>query len=480
MSFCWNPQFPSEQETDAPPPLWFYLLLYVIVEGAALALVMPGLSKDKGVPWVGVLHDAVAVPFFCWLALSCTVYLFLYDIPAREAAEHNAGRWHQMTRWQRQSRSGMAALDSVILTPEPDLAERMLALEGTPPENPGKVMALDGIVAPDDGARLNSLLDALLVPLAAKLAQAAKSGSFEIVMQCDHEALSSEVVAAWGRLALPGEPVVRWLDGSREVGFADTWFESKASYWAYHAQHTTPKYRLVLAWHLNQSGPDAEHQDSEAAVALLLGSPTLLHEKPDLKRQAWLLRQITGDADQADDLLALLLKAEQVPRERIRHFWHSGLKGLTRHATLGAVRESGLKVDAYALDPAVGPQAPVVRWVIQALAAKMAHFGQGPQLIALPHEQGVALNLVAKEPSPVGVPWKEEYGYEPIFGPEVGIFTSLWMVSMLLSPGTGWGTPEMFMTCSIIFLMVMCFFIRHPWLFLKMVESTVEFVASFF
>ncbi|MBC8721226.1 hypothetical protein F6X37_06325 [Paraburkholderia sp. 31.1] len=477
MSFRWNPQFPSERATYKPLPLWFYLLLYLIVEGVALALVVPGLPRGA-IPWDRVLHYAVALPFFCWLALSCTVYWFSYDIPATQAAEHNSARWHQMTGWQRQSRSGVAVLDSVILTPEPDLAERMLALEGTPPENPGKVMALASIEAADDGSRLNSLLDALLAPLAAKLVQAAKGGSFEIVVQCDHEVLSNEVLAAWARLALPGKPVVRWLDNRRDVGFADTWFESKASYWPYHSQDTTPKYRLMLAWHLNRSGPDIKHTDSEAAVALLLGSPALMHEKPDLKHQAWLLRQITGEADKVDSLLASLLKAGQVPSERIRHFWHSGLKGLAQHATLGAVRESGLKVEAHALDPAIGPQAPVVRWVIQALAAKMAHFGQGPQVIALPHEQGVALNLVAKDPAPVDVPWKEEYGYGPLLGPEVGALASFWMVSMLLSPDKGWSSTDTLVTCVTFLLMLVFFFIRHPGLFSRMVESTLDFVAS--
>jgi hypothetical protein len=477
MSFRWNPQFPSERVSYEPLSIWFYLVLYVIVEGFALALVVPGLPKYGSIPWDRVLHYAVAVPFFCWLALSCIVYWFAYDIPATQAAEHNSARWHQITDWQQQSRSGMAVLDSVILTPEPDLAERMLALEGTPPENPGRVMALGSIEAADDGSRLNRLLDALLTPLAARLAQAAKGGSFEIVMQCGHEALSSEVLTAWGRLELPGKPVVRWLDNGRDVGFADKWFEDEARpYW--YAQDRTPKYRLRLAWHLNKSGPDVEHRDSEAAVALLLGSPALMVEKPDLKRQAWLLRQITGDADQADRLLASLLKAEQVPSERIRHFWHSGLKGLAQHATLGAVRESGLKVEAHALDPAIGPQAPVARWVIQALAAKMAHFGQGPQLIALPHEQGVALNLVAKEPAPVGVPWKEEYGYRPLLGPEFGALTSVLMVSMLLSPDEGWSSTDTLVTCLTVFLMLVFFIIRHPGLVSRMAESTVDFVAS--
>ncbi|AOL07468.1 MULTISPECIES: hypothetical protein [Burkholderia] len=478
MSFRWNPQFPSERATYEPLPLWFYLLLYLIVEGSALALVVPGLPKYGSIPWDRVLHYAVAVPFFGWLALSCIVYWFAYDIPATQAAEHNSARWHQMTGWQRKSRSGMAVLDSTILTPEPDLAERMLALEGEPPENPGRVMALGEIDAADDGSRLNSVLDALLTPMAARLAQAAKGGSFEIVMQCDYAALSREVLTAWGRLELPGKPVVRWLDNSREVGFADTWFESNASYLPYHSQDTTPKYRLVLAWRLNTSGPDTELKDSEAAVALLLGSPALMCEKPDLKHQAWLLRQITGDADRVEGSLALLLKAGQVPVERIRHFWHSRLKGLAQHATLGAVRESDLKVDTHALDLAIGPQAPVARWVIQALAAKMAHFGQGPQLIALPHEQGVVLNLVAREPDPVDVPWKDEYGYRPILGPEFGALTSLWMVSILLSADTGWSSTDTLVTCVTIVLMVVFFFIRHPGLFSRLVESTVDLVAS--
>jgi hypothetical protein len=478
MSFRWNLQFPSEQAAYEPLPVWFYLLLYLLVEGVALAMVVPGLPKYGAVPWDRVVRYAVAVPFFCWLAMSCIVYWFSYDIPATLAAYHNSARWHQISGWQRQSRSGMAVLDSVILTPEPDLAERMLALEGTPPENPGKVMALGSIATADDGSRLGRLLDALLAPMAARLAQVAKGGSFEIVMQCDHEALSSEVLAAWGRLALPGKPVVRWLDNRRDVGFADKWFEDESRPNGWYGHDRTPKYRLLLAWHLNKVGPDAVHKDSEAAVALLLGSPALMYEKPELKRQAWLLRQITGDADQADRLLALLLNAEQVPSERIRHFWHSGLKGLAQHATLGAVRESGLKVEAHALDPAIGPQAPVARWVIQALAAKMAHFGQGTQLIAVPHEQGIALNLVAKEPAPVNVPWKEEYGYKLVLGPEFAALVSLWTVGMLLSPDTGWSSTDTLVTCLTVFFMLVFFIIRHPGLVSRMAESTLEFVAS--
>ncbi|MCW3589234.1 hypothetical protein K6Y78_40260, partial [Burkholderia cenocepacia] len=110
--------------------------------------------------------------------------------------------------------------------------------------------------------------------------------------------------------------------------------------------------------------------------------------------------------DEVEKALARLLAAEQVPRERIRHFWYSRLKGLALHATLGAVKDTELKVEQHALDSATGPQAPVARWLLQALAAKMAHFGQGAQLVALPRPDGVVLNIVVKDKPAVDVPWK--------------------------------------------------------------------------
>lgn len=480
MSFRWNPQFPSEWEVPEPPSIWVYFLLYLIIEGMALAMVVPGLPKFGSLPWDRLLRYAGAVPFFAWLALSSAVFWFAYDIPATLAAEHNAARWHEITGWQRQSRSGVVVLDSAILTPEPDLAVRMLGLEGEAPDNPGRVMAIEAMGA-TDAPRVQRVLTQLLTPLRPRLAQAMRSDSFDIVTQAEGVELAAQVQEVWKQLELPGTPRIGSLGIGTDPGLAEHWFEEDAqplySYAPYHGDRT-PKYRLLLAWHLNEEGLDVEHKHSEAAVALLLGSPALMYGKPDIKHQAWLLREITGEPDQVDRSLTSLLKAGQVQVERIRHFWHSGLKGLAQHATLGAVRESGLKLEEHALDQAIGPQAPVVRWVSQALAAKMAQFGQGAQLVALPHEQGVALNVVAKEPAPVDVPWKDEYGYKLLVGPECCAFVSLWMVNVLLSPDKDWSTTDTLITCLTVLVTLVFFFRRHPGLFSRLVESTVDFVAG--
>lgn len=183
---------------------------------------------------------------------------------------------------------------------------------------------------------------------------------------------------------------------------------------------------------------------------LLLGSAALIQGNPALKRQAWLLRQIDADADEVDKALGLLLRAEQVPTERVHHFWYSRLKGLAQHATLGAVRDSALKVQEHALDPAIGPQAPVARWLLQALAAKMAHFGQGAQLVALPRKNGVALNLVVKDSPAVNVPRKTEYDYSLMpLGEILACFAS-WAFLILISPDKTWDTLETVFTALFI------------------------------
>ncbi|WP_051482113.1 hypothetical protein [Paraburkholderia nodosa] len=486
MSFRWDQRMPEEWPAVKPPPVWLYICIFLVVHVAALVIVLA--DWPKGVPiWSEKLfHEAFAVPLTLSMAICFMLHMVLYDGPAMQAADHNTERWHQIVNWQRQVRSGVAVLDSVVLAPEPDLAVRMLGLEGKPPENPGKVKALDVGAGEEGTPRLHSVLTQLLTPLLPCLATAMRSDSFEIVMQCDQPELSLDVQQVWKQMELAGVPRVRSLGNNMDVGFADHWFkdymQSPYAYASYTVDRT-PKYRLLLAWHLNEAGQDGEGQDiepafSEAAVALLLGSPALMREKKDLRQQAWLLRQMTSDADQVDRSLSLLLDAGQVPRERIHHFWHSRLKGIAQHGTMGAVRESGQKLEEHALEQAVGPQAPVARWLLQALAAKMAHFGQGPQLIALPHEQGVALNLAAKEPAPVDVPWKHEYSYRPVFGPALGAIISLWTFAMLVSQNKLWGTFETVVTCGAVFLVIAVFVVRHPRLVASMARSTGEYVAG--
>ena len=459
MKFHWAPPVRDEWSAGKPPPVWLYVALFFLIEFAFVAGTVATWPHEKPMASDDFVRTALAAPFALWIAVSFVLHALMYDSRVFEAAVKNTARWHLLTRWKRKVRSGVAVLDSVILAPEPDLAERMLKLEGSPPENPGRVMRLDGIEGADGVSRERAVIERLLTPLATRLAHAIRGGSFDIVMQCERAESYVDVQAVWAQLQLPGKPRIRWLSNDKDPGFADTWFEGDpdTAYADSFAPATSPKYRLVLAWHLNGAAPEVQPDTSEAAVALLLGSPALMQEKPQLKCQAWLLRQIVADADEVDKALALLLAAEQVPHERIRHFWYGRLKGLALHATLGAVKDTELKVEKHALDSAVGPQAPVARWFLQALAAKMAHFGQGAQLVALPRPNGAALNIVVKDKPAVDVPWKSAYDYSLFPRTELVGCMGVWTFTILMSPHERWDTFETVLTIVIGILALLSF-----------------------
>ena len=452
MSFRWNPRIPDEWKPAKPPPLWVYVALGLLIEAVFLGCTIATWPHGKPVDQ-DFMRTALAAPFAFWVTVCAVVYVVMHEQVAFEAAVKNRARWHLIRDWQKRSRAGVAVLDSVVLAPEPNLALRMLNLEGTPPENSGRVMALDGTDAAEGVPRARQVLTQLLTPLAATLKRSeVRSETFDIVLQCGRSENALDVQAVWEQMKLPGCPRVRWLDSDHDIGLADRWFEDDWHAFPYssYGYDCTPKYRLLLAWHLNGIRADETPSYSEAAVALLFGSAALLAEKPGIRPQAWLLRQSTGDADQVGHSLAWLLNAEQVPRERIHHFWHARLKGIARHATLGAVRDSDLKVEEHALEAAVGPQAPVARWLLAALATKVAHFGQGPQLVALPYATGVAVNLVVKEPTPVNMPWKEEYDYNRFPVWEFVGLVAMWTALMLMSPDKSWGALETASTAVIV------------------------------
>ncbi len=467
MKFPWAPPAHGEWSAGKPPPVWLYVALFVLIECGFLAGTVAVWPHGKPMASEDFVRTALAAPFALWIAVSFVLYASIYDSRAFEAAVKNAARWHLLTGWQRNVRSGVAVLDSVILVPEPNLAERMLKLEGSPPENPGRAMRLDGIEGADGVSRARAVIEKLLTPLAARLGQATRSGSFDIAMQCEHAESYVDVQAVWAQLQLPGKPRIRWLSDDKDPGLADIWFEDDtgAPYAEAFAPARNPKYRLMLAWHLNDAASDSDVQPdtSEAAVALLFGSPELVREKPQLKCQAWLFRQIVADADEVDKALTRLLGAEQVPRKRIHHFWYSRLKGLALHTTLGAVKDAELKLEKHALDQAIGPQAPAARWLLQALAAKMAHFGQGAQLVALPRPNGVALNVVVKDKPVVDVPWKSQYEYALFPWAELSGFMGLWTFLILMSPNHAWSTFETVFTIAIGVFVLLSFAWRLFW-----------------
>lgn len=161
---------------------------------------------------------------------------------------------------------------------------------------------------------------------------------------------------------------------------------------------------IALQFHESERAPTF----SEAAVAMLLATPTVFARSKDFKARACIMRPIFAEPHTVDAALTALLRAEQAPKKKIRHLWFVQLDKLMKNATTGAARDAELTVREQDLDRAIGKPGPVTGWLIQALAAEMVQHNQGAQLVATRQRNGAALNLVSVGPPPVSYPQEQD------------------------------------------------------------------------
>lgn len=390
MSLRWDMPDVALKDVGRAPSVKVFVALYALIQFAAVVLTLlnwpagqPTMTRDF---WLAIL----VVPFLLWVLIGGLYYHLAYEGPLIRALWWNTLRGHLASHWQKWTHAHLVLLDSVVLTSEDDLAERMLGLEGSAPSNPDKVLVLPGM--PDSGgrAKLELVLERLLAPLAERIAPLARVGSFDIVLQSDHAEHAIDLQRIWRKLGLPGDPAVAWLPADADSPLVVQWFD----------EQPMPDYRLVLACQLCDG--KQEPASSEMVVALLLAVPDVAaRSRAKFKPQAYLFRPVAAESDVVDMALRLLLEAQQAPPEKLKHFWFSRLAKPLKHAATTAVTNAGLNLAHHDLDKALGKPGPANGWLLQALAAQMVRHGQGAQLVAAPYQTGVAFNVVGLAPPPV-------------------------------------------------------------------------------
>jgi hypothetical protein len=390
MSMQWGLPDPPEKELLPLPPVWIYVVAFVVFLLGAALMALVSWQKETPTMSVKFFSDIFFFPgLLC--AFFCTMLYYMCEFERLKAAVWNIERGYYFFLQQRWARQTLAILGSSSITPEVELAERMLGLEGSMPMNPDKAMVLPDIGAAVGGSRLQKVLETLLTPLVGIISSVTPNGTFDIAMQSPKAEDSVELQRVWGKVKLPGTPEIVWSAYDSAFPAAD-WIDSKQ----------LPDFRLVIAWQLHEPGQD--HTFSEAATALLLANPKALDRwKGKLKPQAHLYRPIVAESDAIGAGLTNLLKGQQTPIDRIKYFWLSRLNRLTRHASKEAIKDSGLLTVEHDLDHAIGKPGPVNTWLLQALAAEMSQHGQGAQLVAVSDGKGVSFNLISSAPTPVPV-----------------------------------------------------------------------------
>ncbi|MFM0323285.1 hypothetical protein [Caballeronia glebae] len=413
MNLTWRAPIIPEQEAAKAPSVWVYVLLYVLVELIAVVVTVWLWPKGQSTMSADFLLEILVAPSLLWLALCCMYYNRTF-----EDWQHKTQWWNLLCRsrfadWQHWTRSHLVLLDSTVLTPENDLAERMLGLAPSEPANPDKALQLAEFGNSRSRSRQEQVIEALVMPLTDSIRRVAKEGKFDIVLHAVRREEKLFLERSWRKLELPSASNIAWLPFDDELPLNDAWFSGQP----------LPDYRLVIAFQLHQ-GEDAP-AFSEAAVAMLFTRPAVLARSKSLKARACIMRPIFAEPDTAGAAMASLLRAEQAPQKKIRNLWFSRLNSLAKNSTVAAARDAELDVREQDLDRAIGQPGPITGWLIQALAAEMVQHGQGAQLVATPQRGGVALNLVSVAPPPVQYPKDED----------VPLLSVVWALGMLFLSG---------------------------------------------
>ena len=387
MSWHWDIKEIAHAQDPVRPSAWVYVGIILIIGLIGAIVVIMEWPSGKAAMTREFVQQAFLLPLLISIFSCCMVAYFAVDSPDKANRFWNAMCQQRWLHWSNWTRDHVAVLGSMVLTPEKEIAERMLGLEGAAPNNSGKALALElsGAVGT---SRLAIVLEQLLTPFVSAIPQLSQRGDFEIVLQTGLETDLTELRRVMRKFSLPDHLNVSWVAAAAVAPMDMLWSAGPFS-----------GTRLILASQLHD-GSDAPTV-SELGVALVLMAPDILDRMPTIRPRAYLYRPIMTEADDVEEALPKLLGAEQVPIKRIRHLWFTRLDKRARHAVATAAKHDALSIAAQDLDRALGEPGHANGWAVQALAVQMVWHGQGAQLIASPCAGGMALNIAGPKPTSV-------------------------------------------------------------------------------
>lgn len=448
MKADWRiPEVP-EREYSKPPPGWIPVAgLFVALIAAVLYIVAHWKVGNTSVSDDLVTHT-LFISFSIWGFLSGACY-----IPHEDRRE-KVRLWNwlckdQFANWRHWTQWAVAIIDTAVTTPEPELAERMLGLEGTPPENPGKTPALqEG--ATSDPERVERVFEKLLTPLVRRFNQLSIKVHTRIILQADDDIYLLALQAVLKKLDVKYDPKgLSRIDGGRQAELIDGWLR-RGEYDSYGRYIPAFNACLLVAVQLHRDG--VAPTCAEAAVALLLTSTSVANEQ-GLKPQARLFRPVTAEPESTSEALQSLLAAQPAPLDKMRHMWFTHLPRLGRNNVMGALDDADLTLGRNDLDNALGKPGTANAWLVQALAAQAARYGQGTQLVATPDGQRVMLNLIGTQYAHV-----PDHREPPlvVMVPSISAFLAfLWALLLMLVPSERGGAMVFFGSIGLLFVLAL-------------------------
>jgi hypothetical protein len=167
MSMTWTLPNIAEHEYGKPPSIWWCVIAFVVIQIAGIVITVLTWEQGKPVMSGTFFVRALLLPLLVLGAVCALIYI------GYEEWIERVDWWNFLCRsaradWRQWAQAHVAIVGSTALTPEPELAERLLGLEGSAPMNPGKFMALPVTADPAGASRIGLILEQLVTPFAMR------------------------------------------------------------------------------------------------------------------------------------------------------------------------------------------------------------------------------------------------------------------------------------------------------------------------
>ncbi|MCE4542198.1 MULTISPECIES: hypothetical protein [unclassified Caballeronia] len=137
----WKIPLVHELERDRAPPAWVPIVIFIIVMVSGFIITVMNWPTGKPSMSGAFFGYALGVPLLVAGVLCALVYV-PWELGIESIRQWNYRCREHHTDWRCWAQAHVAIIDSVVLTPEVDLSERMLGLDGTPLQHAGEAIAL--------------------------------------------------------------------------------------------------------------------------------------------------------------------------------------------------------------------------------------------------------------------------------------------------------------------------------------------------
>lgn len=388
MSVAWPVPTLKHVQRAIKPPIWLAGVGSVFILSVAAALVVLVWPAKHGSVAGGPFWVCLAgLPISACLA-SSGLLLHLYGMAVYRRDCFNTSIESMSANWQKWARRSVVVKGSTTLTAEDNLAEKIVGLEGTVPQNKTLMTELKKFEGDFQRSRTELVVARLLEDLRSAIGTLVPGKPLRVIVWTGADSalpvIESGIRTLWTELGLKRHPVVEGV---------------AAISWSLIEQHVIARREplLIIGAQLHDAGGSLKHY-SESGVALLFDMPA--SEKHGTAPIVRLFRGMPTSIDSIAEDIEQLGHVGPIPLGRLRTAWNGGLGKAEGHALSRAIGDSGLILNGGAngivnVSECIGPAGPISPWLSLGLAAELIQYGQGSQLLAVPTDDGIELAVAS-------------------------------------------------------------------------------------